>query len=87
MALESLQKALSANPNNVIALLRAGVLYSTKKEYTTAQSYFEDVANLDQGGQFGDEAKERLETIKREMLLAGSGTTSTGNTSESGVIQ
>lgn len=84
-ALPDLQKAISINPKNSVALLSLAKLHFAKNEYTEAKQYAESVVTIDGGGVFGEEATTLLLDIEKQEIITASGTlNATGTTSITG---
>ena len=78
-AVKDLAAAMELNRRNPIALVRFGILYMGKNEYTLARSYLEAAMEADSSGTFGDDAKKALETLTEKEAVAGSGSSATGS--------
>ena len=65
-ARESVEKARQLNPKSVGALLNLGNISVEMKDFTGARKYFEEAVKLDPNGQYGREAKEALQKLKKK---------------------
>jgi tetratricopeptide (TPR) repeat protein len=64
-ARESIEKAHQLNPKSVGALLNLGNISIEMKDFTAARKYFEEAVKLDPNGQYGHEAREALQKLKK----------------------
>jgi len=65
-ARESVEKAHQIDPKSVGALLNLGNISIEMKDFTGARKYFEEAVKLDPNGQYGREAKEALQKLKKK---------------------
>ncbi|HMF45377.1 MAG TPA: tetratricopeptide repeat protein [Candidatus Udaeobacter sp.] len=65
-ARESVEKAHRIDPKSVGALLNLGNISIEMKDFTGARKYFEEAVKLDPNGQYGREAKEALQKLKKK---------------------
>jgi tetratricopeptide (TPR) repeat protein len=65
-ARESVEKARQIDPKSVGALLNLGNISVEMKDFTGARKYFAEAVKLDPNGQYGKEAKEALQKLKKK---------------------
>jgi tetratricopeptide (TPR) repeat protein len=65
-ARESVEKARQLNPKSVGALLNLGNISVEMKDFAGARKYFEEALKLDPNGQYGREAKEALQKLRKK---------------------
>lgn len=65
-ARESVEKAHQLDPKSIGALLNLGNISVEMKDFTGARKYFEEAVKLDPNGQYGRDAKEALQKLKKK---------------------
>ena len=65
-ARDSVEKAHQIDPKSVGALLNLGNISIEMKDFTSARKYFEEAVKLDPNGQYGREAKQALQKLKKK---------------------
>ena len=65
-ARDSVEKAHQIDPKSVGALLNLGNISIEMKDFTSARKYFEQAVKLDPNGQYGREAKQALQKLKKK---------------------
>ncbi len=74
-----LNKALSLNPKNAIALLNLWIWSFEKKDYNIAKSYFKNTIEVDKDWILGFEAQNQLKKLEEQIKLEESLTWSTNS--------
>jgi tetratricopeptide (TPR) repeat protein len=62
----SFEKAHQMNPKSVGVLINLGNVSVEMKDFASARKYFEEALKLEPDGQYAQEAKERLQKLKRK---------------------
>jgi tetratricopeptide (TPR) repeat protein len=65
-AREMVEKAHQIDPKSVGALLNLGNISVEMKDFTGARKYFEEAVKLDPNGEYGRDAKEALQKLKKK---------------------
>ena len=65
-AREMVEKAHQIDPKSVGALLNLGNISVEMKDFTGARKYFEEALKLEPNGQYAQEAKKRLQKLKKK---------------------
>ncbi len=65
-AREMVEKAHQIDPKSVGALLNLGNISVEMKDFASARKYFEEAVKLDPNGEYGRDAKEALQKLKKK---------------------